>query len=81
MKDAMKLTGTHLCRMDGKGRPVILKSRKTWAAGKKLAEQATLTSREFAVRSYVVVDDTASDHGTVYWFDANGEMIEPPVNA
>lgn len=76
-----RITGYHLCGIDGKGRIVIRETRKTFAAGRKLADRCTLTDRGFFVTEFVATDRTAGDYGTVYFMDANGEIIDAPHNA
>jgi hypothetical protein len=80
-KPTTKITGYHLCQLDGEGRVVITDTRRTRRGLRRLESRATADGRGLVVTEFVATDETAGDHGTVYFMDANGEMMDPPHNA
>jgi hypothetical protein len=80
-KPTTRITGYHLCRLDGAGRVVIADTRRTRRGLRRLEANAAVDGRGFVVTEFVAIDETAGDHGTVYFMDANGEMMDPPHNA
>lgn len=77
----LKLTGVYVVRLRGDGHLVIVSARKTWAAGRRMTDRLTLADRGFGAVSYVNTDPADPEHGTVTFFDLNGEEIAAPVNA
>lgn len=76
--NALKADAYYICRMDAKGRAVVVHTRKTWRGIMRLANRPEYgpASPFFMVSAYVVIDEKADDVGTVYFSDLDGNPIE-----
>jgi len=70
----LKLHKTHRCVMDGKGRLVIVETRKTAAAARKMEERTFAAGHALGIIVREWVGDCCPDG--VCFADANGEAID-----